>query len=366
MNKVDKLKQEAISLLKELIAIPSFSGKEDKAADKVNTFLQKAGIKTKRKMHNIWAENKNFQAGRPVLLLNSHLDTVRPNDSWQSDPFKPQIKDGKLFGLGSNDAGGSLVSLMAIFRYFYQRKDLHYNLIFAATAEEENSGLHGIESILPELKNIDFTVVGEPTGMKMAIAEKGLIVLDCTAPGKAGHAARNEGENAIINAMKDIEWFHSYQFPRESKLLGPIRMTVTAIQAGQQHNIIPDTCKFTVDIRTTDSYTHEEILEIIQSQVISKVEPRSTRLRPSKIELNHPIVQAAQELQIPLFGSPTTSDQAVIPFPSVKMGPGESERSHTADEFIYLTEIEEGIEGYINLFEKLNKILENQKILNHE
>jgi acetylornithine deacetylase len=362
MNEIDKLKQEAISLLKELIAIPSFSGQEDKAADKVNAFLRKAGIKTKRKNHNIRAENKHFQAGLPVLLLNSHLDTVHPNDSWQLDPFKPQIRDGRLYGLGSNDAGGSLVALMAAFRYFYQRKDLHYNFIFTATAEEENSGYHGIESILPELENIEITVVGEPTSMKMAVAEKGLMVLDCIAPGKAGHAARNEGENAISNAMKDIEWFHSYQFPRESELLGPIRMTVTIIEAGQLHNIIPDSCKFTVDIRTTDTYTHEEILETIQKQVISKVEPRSVRLRPSKIETNHPIVHAAEELQIPLFGSPTTSDQAVIPFPSVKMGPGESERSHTADEFIYLAEIEDGIEGYITLFERLNVILKNSKL----
>jgi acetylornithine deacetylase len=365
MNEIEKLKREAILLLQELITIPSFSGQEDKTADKVHTFLQKAEISTKRKMNNVWAENKHFKAGWPVLLLNSHLDTVHPNDSWQSDPFKPQIRDGKLFGLGSNDAGGSLVSLMATFRYFYPRRDLNYNLIFAATAEEENSGVDGIESILPELKNIELAVVGEPTGMKMAIAEKGLMVLDCTAPGKAGHAARNEGENAIINAMKDLEWFHSYQFPRESELLGPVRMTVTAIEAGRQHNIIPDSCKFTVDIRTTDSYTHEEILEIIKKHIISQMEPRSTRLRPSKIELNHPVVQAAEELKIPLFGSPTTSDQAVIPFPSVKMGPGESERSHTADEFICLTEIEEGIERYINLLEKLNTILENQKILSH-
>lgn len=362
MNEIDKLKQEAILLLKKLIATPSFSGQENKAADMVNTFLQKAGIKTKRKVNNIWAENKHFKAGLPVLLLNSHLDTVHPNDSWQLDPFKPQIRDGRLYGLGSNDAGGSLVALMAAFRYFYQRKDLHYNFIFAATAEEENSGYHGIESILPELENIEITIVGEPTNMKMAVAEKGLMVLDCTAPGKAGHAARNEGENAIINAMKDIEWFHSYQFPTESELLGPIRMTVTIIEAGNQHNIIPDSCKFTVDIRTTDTYTHEEILEIIQKKVISKVEPRSIRLRPSKIEMYHPIVQAAEELHIPLFGSPTTSDQAVIPFPSVKMGPGESERSHTADEFIYLAEIEGGIEVYITLFEKLNVILKNRKL----
>jgi acetylornithine deacetylase len=359
MKQIIKLKQEAILLLKELIAIPSFSGQEDKAADKLNSSLRKAGIKTKRKMNNIWAENESFQTGLPVLLLNSHIDTVHPNDSWQLDPFKPQIRNDKLFGLGSNDAGGSLVTLMSAFRHFYQRKDLHYNLIFAATAEEENSGFHGVESILPELKNIEVTIVGEPTGMKMAIAEKGLMVLDCIAPGKAGHAARNEGENAIINAMKDIEWFHSYQFAKESELLGPIRMTVTTIKAGQQHNIIPDSCKYTVDIRTTDTYTHEEILEIIQKQVISKVKPRSIRLRPSKIEMNHPIVQAAEELQIPLFGSPTTSDQAVIPFPSVKMGPGESERSHTADEFIYLSEIENGIEVYIALFEKLNTILKN-------
>jgi len=330
---------------------------EKDTANRIELFFKDKQMNYHRKLNNVWAYNRHFKQEAPTLLLNSHHDTVAPNQGWTLDPFKPFEKDGKIYGLGSNDAGGSLVSLIAVFRYFYHRADLKFNLVIAATAEEENSGVNGIEAIFADLGKVDFAIVGEPTGMQMAIAEKGLVVLDCVARGKSGHAARDNGENAIIKAIQDIQWFHSYRFPKESETLGPIRMTVTMIQAGVQHNIIPDTCQFTVDIRTTDAYSNEEIVEIVKRHVQSEVTPRSTRLQPSKIEKDHPLVQAAQNLGIRLFGSPTTSDQAVIPVPSVKMGPGESERSHTADEFIYKQEIKEGIEKYIEFLEKLNEKL---------
>ena len=359
MNSLKQIKENSISLLKELIAIPSFSKQEDKSAEKIFNYLNQFSIPTHRKLNNIWTKNKNFNPNLPTILLNSHHDTVMPNESWQEDPFHPVIKDGKLIGLGSNDSGGSLVSLMAVFKYFYEREDLNFNLIYSATAEEENSGLNGIESILSELGEIFFAIVGEPTNNELAIAEKGLMVLDCSAKGKAGHAGRKEGENAIVNAIADIEWFHSYKFAKESALLGPVQMTVTIIKAGNQHNIIPDKCNFTVDIRSTDLYTNEEILEIVRKHIKSDVKPRSMRLKPSRIEQDHPIVQSALKINIPLIGSPTTSDQAVIPFRSVKIGPGRSERSHTADEFIYLDEIKDGIQKYIQLLEQLNIYMNN-------
>jgi acetylornithine deacetylase len=352
-----KLKHQSISLLKRLISIKSFSREENKSADQINSFFQENGISTYRKYNNVWSYNAAYKEYLPTLLLNSHHDTVHPNNSWTSDPFLPTEKDGKIIGLGSNDAGGSLVSLIATFMHFYNKKNLNFNLIFSATAEEENSGYHGIESILEEVGKIDFVIVGEPTEMKMAIAEKGLIVLDCIAKGKAGHAARDGGENAIVNAMKDIEWFHSYKFPRESKLLGPVRMTVTIIEAGSLHNIIPDTCKFTVDIRSTDAYGNQEIIEMIKQHINCEIKPRSTRLKPSKIDMNHVLIKASKNIGIPLFGSVTTSDQAVRPYPSVKIGPGMSERSHTADEFIYVSEIHKGIDKYIELLENINVII---------
>jgi len=349
------LSDNAVRLLQQLIAIQSFSREENNSAECIASFLTDKGVSYHQKGNNIWAINKYFDSAKPSILLNSHHDTVKPNNSWTKDPFKPRIEDGKLFGLGSNDAGGCLVSLLATFLYFYDQHDLKSNIIFAATAEEEISGTNGIESILPELGKIDFAIVGEPTQMQMAIAEKGLLVIDCITHGKSGHAAREEGDNAIYKALKDLEWFRDYEFEKISPFLGQVKMTVTIIKAGEQHNVIPAECHFTVDIRLTEDYTHEEILAIIKANIQSEVKPRSTRLKPSKIDINHPIVQGGISLGLKPFGSSTTSDQALMPFPSLKMGPGDSARSHTADEFIYLKEIEEGIALYINILEKVLK-----------
>ena len=345
------LTQEATELLTQLISTPSFSREEEKTAGHIEAFLQKKGIPFQRKKNNIWALNRHFDPALPTLLLNSHHDTVKPNKSWTLDPFTPLIRDGKLYGLGSNDAGGCLVSLIATFSHFYERKGLRYNMALAATAEEEISGKEGLEIVIPELPPIEFAIVGEPTQMHLAVAEKGLLVLDCTARGKSGHAAREEGDNALYKAIRDIEWIRSYRFPKVSPTLGPIKMSVTIINAGTQHNVVPDTCTFTVDVRVTEQYTLEEIIEVIEAHIQSEVGARSIRLRPSSIPLEHPIVQAGVKLGRTTYGSPTTSDQALLDCPSLKMGPGHSERSHTADEFIYLHEIEEGIAQYITMLE---------------
>ncbi|MGV3588201.1 MAG: M20 family metallo-hydrolase [Adhaeribacter sp.] len=352
-QQVAYLYQEALGLLKDLIAAPSFSREENQTADLINNFLVRHGIPAQRQLNNIWAFNQHYNPALPTVLLNSHHDTVKPNKGWTKDPFFPLEEDGKLFGLGSNDAGGCLVSLIATFLYFYPQKDLTYNLVLAATAEEEISGRNGIERIWPDLGNIQFALVGEPTEMHLAVAEKGLLVLDCIATGKSGHAAREEGENAIYKALPDIDWFQTYQFPKVSEYLGPVKMSVTVIQAGTQHNVVPDRCSFTVDVRVTDSYTNEEVLQIIQEKVAAEVTPRSTRLRSSSIDNNSKIVQAGLALGRKTYGSPTTSDQALIPVPSLKMGPGDSARSHTADEYIYLRELEEGIELYIRLLSQV-------------
>lgn len=349
--KADQLTYEATELLKELISIESFSTQEDKSADAIEKFFVKHRIKTFRKGNNVWAKNEDYNSAKPTILLNSHHDTVKPNAGWTHNPFKPTVKDEKLFGLGSNDAGGALVSLIATFLHLHSQKNFNYNFILAATAEEENSGKNGVVAVLSELGKIDFAIVGEPTEMKMAVAEKGLMVVDCTAKGKAGHAARDVGENAIANALQDIEWIHSYKFPKVSEFLGPVKMTCTIISAGSQHNVIPDTCKFTIDVRTTDSYTNEETLEIIRQHIQSEAVPRSTRLNATGIAKNHLLVQAANHLGIETFGSATSSDMPLLKVPAVKMGPGKSERSHTADEFIFLKEIEEGIKIYIHLLE---------------
>ncbi len=344
---------EALALLKELIAIPSFSREEDQTASRLCRFLAEHGVAHTRVGNNVWALNRNFDPAKPVLLLNSHHDTVRPNSAYTRDPFAPVVEDGRLYGLGSNDAGGCLVTLLATFLYYEGRSDLRYNLVIALTAEEEISGAGGIEKILPLLPPISVAIVGEPTQTDMAIAEKGLLVLDCTARGKAGHAAREEGDNAIYKAMKDIAWFRDYRFPRVSETLGEVKMSVTVIQAGQQHNVVPAECQFTVDIRVTDQYTHEEILKVVAAHVSSEVRPRSMRMRSSSIARDHPLVAAALQLGKKLYGSPTTSDQALIPVPSVKIGPGDSARSHSADEFIYLEEIEQGIRTYMGLLDQL-------------
>ncbi len=343
----------SLDLLRQLIVTPSFSKEEDKTAAILENFFKKYSITTGRVGNNVWAKNQNFDINKPTILLNSHHDTVKPNPAYERDPFLPALEDGKLYGLGSNDAGGPLVSLIATFLHFYDQLNLKYNFVFVASAEEEISGTGGIEKVWPSLPKIDFAIVGEPTLTEVAVAEKGLLVIDCVSLGKAGHAAREEGENAIYNSLKDIEWFRSYEFPKISQALGKVKMSVTMIQAGQAHNQVPPEAKFTVDIRVTDGYTLEEVLATIKQNVTSIVTPRSLRLRPSGIPETHPLVIAAKKLGKKLYGSPTTSDQALIPVDSIKMGPGDSARSHSADEFIYIKEIEEGIEEYVRLVENL-------------
>ncbi len=354
-NALEILQKEAIGLLKDLIATPSFSKEEDNTADLIEQFLNKHGVKTNAYLNNIWAKNHFFDEQKPTILLNSHHDTVKPNKGYTLDPFSPITKGGKLYGLGSNDAGGCLVSLIATFLFYYNKPGLKYNLVIAATAEEEITGHNGIEALLPRLNNIDFGIVGEPTQMNMAVAEKGLMVLDCIAEGRAGHAARNEGENSIYKAVKDIEWFSTYQFDKISDLLGPVKMTVTVIETeNKAHNVVPPQCKFVVDCRVNEFYTFEEMLDIIKANVKCEVKPRSTRLRSSAIALDHPIIKAGLKQERTYYGSPTTSDKALMTFPTLKIGPGDSARSHTADEFIYLDEIKNGIELYIQL---LNEVL---------
>ncbi len=346
--------QDAIGLLKQLIATPSFSKEEDKTATLIEQFLQTKGVATYRHLNNVWAINKYFDTAKPSLLLNSHHDTVKPNKAYTLSPFEPIERGKKLFGLGSNDAGGSLVSLMAVFLHYYERTDLAYNLVFAGTAEEEISGKNGIEALLSELPAIDCGIVGEPTQMQMAVAERGLLVLDVTATGKAGHAAREEGENAFYKALPDIEWVKNYRFDKVSPLLGPSKMTVTVVETeNKAHNVVPSLCHFVVDVRVNECYTFEELLEIIKTHVRSEVKPRSLRMRSTSIGLDHLLVKAGTALGRTYYGSPTTSDKALMPFKTLKMGPGDSARSHTADEYIYLSEIEEGIELYIKLLDQI-------------
>lgn len=350
-----KLIQDSVSLLRDLIRIPSFSKEENQTGDTIERFLQQRGVRTYRNMNNIWAYNKFFDPAKPTILLNSHHDTVKPNTGYTRNPFSPDIDGNILYGLGSNDAGGCLVSLIATFLHFYPQEQLNYNFCIAATAEEEISGTNGLELVTSELGPLDFAIVGEPTGMQLAVAERGLMVLDCVAHGKAGHAAREEGDNAIYKALKDIDWFISYRFPRESEEFGPIKMSVTVIHAGSQHNVVPATCEFVVDVRVTDVYRNEEVLDIIRQHVSCEVKPRSVRLKPSFIPKNHAVVQAGLALGRTTYGSPTTSDQALLDIPSLKLGPGDSARSHMADEFIYLNEIDEGIRLYIDILSKVVK-----------
>ncbi|QJD94506.1 M20 family metallo-hydrolase [Mucilaginibacter robiniae] len=354
MADTNLLYQQALELLEQLIASPSFSKEEDKTADIIEHFLQAHQVSTHRKLNNVWAYNKYYDAGKPTILLNSHHDTVKPNTGYTCNPFEATKEEGRLYGLGSNDAGGCLVSLIQVFLYFYNRSDLKYNFCLAATAEEEISGVNGLELIIPDLGMLDFAIVGEPTLMQLAVAERGLMVLDCTTYGKAGHAAREEGENAIYKALADIEWFRTFRFPKESDMFGPLKMSVTIINAGSQHNVVPATCTFTVDVRVTDAYRNEEVLEIVRQHVSCEVKPRSVRLKPSSIDKNHPIVQAGLALGRTSYGSPTTSDQALLDIPSLKIGPGDSARSHMADEFIYMDEIKEGIALYIQMLGSIN------------
>ena len=350
---LDTLFCDAVGLLKKLISTPSFSKEEDNTAEIIDNFLDAKGINTYSYLNNIWAKNKYFDESKPTIILNSHHDTVKPNKAYTLDPFTPIEKDGKLYGLGSNDAGGCLVSLIATFIHYYKQENLKYNLVIAASAEEEISGHNGIEILLPRLPKIDFGIVGEPTLMNMAVAEKGLLVLDCTTHGRAGHAAREEGENAIYKALKDIEWFRAYKYDKVSDLLGPMKMSVTIINAGSQHNVVPHECKFTVDVRVNELYTFEEVLDIIKNNVSCDVQPRSSRLRSTSIALDHSLIKAGIELGRTYYGSPTTSDKALMNFPTLKMGPGDSARSHIADEFIYIDEIKNGIELYIKLLDKI-------------
>jgi acetylornithine deacetylase len=312
-------------------------------------FLDK-GVATQRQGHNVWAQNLHFSPGKPTILLCSHHDTVRPNNGYTRDPFDPVIEDGRLYGLGSNDAGGCLAALAATFAAWYAVEDLPFNLVFAGVAEEEISGKGGVESLLPILPRLDSAIIGEPTGLALAVAEKGLLVLDCTAHGRAGHAARDEGVNALYAALRDIEWFRTFDFPERSPWLGAVKMTVTVVHTDNlAHNVVPDTCRFVVDVRLTEAYTPEAVLDIVRAHVGCTVTPRSTRLRATAIELDHPLVLAGRHLGKQAYGSPTLSDKAIVGVPALKVGPGESARSHTADEYIELAELRAGIEFYHNV-----------------
>lgn len=342
---------DTIDLLKNMIRIPSVSREEKDAADYMERWMKGNGFEARRLGNNLWMESGPAD-GRPTILLNAHIDTVKPASGYTRDPFTPEIEDGCLYGLGSNDDGGSLVALLETYSRLIQ-KEQPYRLIFSATAEEEVSGKGGLDLILPELGRIDFGVMGEPTGMRMAVAERGLMVLDCTAYGKSGHAARNEGVNAIYKAIEDIQWFKSHSFDRVSDFLGAVKMSVTQINAGTQHNVVPDRCTFVVDVRPNGMYTNPELLEMIKSSVSCEVKERSTRIGSSHLPMDHPAVVRGLSLGLEPFGSPTTSNQALCHFPTLKIGPGDSARSHSADEYIRLDEIADGIETYVALLDGL-------------
>jgi len=346
-----------VEILAGLIDIKSLSKEEEPAAEYIENILSNKGVPFVRDKNNVWAKNQNFSEDKYTILLNSHLDTVKPNKGYTKEPYKAQIQDGKLYGLGSNDAGGALVTLLGTFLHFYNQENLPFNLVFAASAEEEISGKDGMEYLFPTLPKIDFAIVGEPTLLDIAIAERGLMVLDCKAKGKSGHAARKEGVNAIYKAIEDINWFNTYDFPNHSDEIGGISMSVTVINAGSQHNVVPAECDFVVDVRVNDKYTNQEVLDIIKSNVNCEVTARSTRLNSSGVNPNHPIRKVAEKLGINTYGSPTLSDQALMPCESVKMGPGDSARSHTADEFIYVEELEKAIPKYISVLTQLGEEL---------
>lgn len=343
---------EAVELLKRLIMTPSVSRNESAAADVMEGFMLSKGLQPQRHGNNVWAVCADFKEDRPTVLLNAHIDTVRAVDGWTRDPFTSTFgEDGDmLYGLGSNDDGGSVVALLQAFMLMCGRERA-YNLVYLASCEEEVSGKGGVESVLPLLPKVDLGIVGEPTGMQPAVAEKGLMVIDATAHGKAGHAARNEGENAIYKAMDDIRWVSTYEFPRQTQLLGPVKMSVTIVNAGTQHNVVPDKCVFTIDVRSNECYTNEEIFAEIERNIKSVPVARSFRLSSSRIGEEHPFVQRCIALGLKPFGSPTLSDQALMRFPTVKIGPGQSSRSHTADEFVRVSEIAEAIELYTKLLD---------------
>lgn len=350
---IDILTKEAIDLLIDLIGIESFSKNENKTAERIQLWFNKKNISFERINNNIWALNKYYDKGKPTLLLNSHHDTVRPNSGYTKDPFKAEIHDGKLYGLGSNDAGGALVSLLALFSFYYQKKNLKYNLLIAATAEEEIAGKNSLKGLLKYLPKIDIAIVGEPTEMNMAIAEKGLIVFDAVITGKASHAAHLNSDNAIMKLPSVLEWFKNFKFQKNSKLLGPVKITVTQLEAGREHNVIPGKVNLVIDVRVNDKYKNKEIADIIIKNAPCKITPRSLILESSNINKNHELVMSGIKIGRKTYGSPTLSDQAALNCPSLKMGPGLSTRSHTANEFIYLKEIEEGIKIYIELLKNI-------------
>ena len=343
---------EAVSLLSHLIATPSVSRDERRAADIMEEELTRCGFTPHREANNVWAIGPCQREDRPTLLLNAHIDTVKPVASYTRNPYEPSLEDGTLYGLGSNDCGGGLVSLLQVFRELSASERCPYNLVYLASAEEEVSGKDGISRALPLLPHVDVAIVGEPTGMQPAVAEKGLMVVDITAHGKSGHAARNEGVNAIYEALDDLCWIRSHRFDRVSRFLGPTKMQVTVVNAGTQHNVVPDECKIVVDVRTNELYTNEEVFDIISSHCKSECRTRSFRLHSSRIDLNHPLVERCVALGLQPFGSPTLSDQALMPFASLKLGPGQSARSHSADEYIKVSEIEHAIGLYLRLLER--------------
>jgi acetylornithine deacetylase len=345
-----------LQILSDLIQIPAFSGEENLRVAYLEKVLNEQGITTKKHLNNLWCVNQHFSEGKFTILLNSHTDTVKPNKGYTREPHKAEVIDGKLFGLGSNDAGGPLISLMTVFCDLY-KEELPFNLIFAATAEEEISGKNGIAALWSSLPKIDLAIVGEPTKMELAVAERGLMVLDCVAKGKAGHAARNEGINAIYEALKDIKWFKTHQFPKVSEVLGPVKMSVTVIEAGSQHNVVPAECKFVVDVRVPDTYANEELLQLIKESVLCEVNARSTRLNSSGLPAGHPLFKVAEQLNIPTYGSPTTSDQSLMPCISVKIGPGDSARSHMADEYIFVDELQKAPARYKEILLALGKMI---------
>jgi len=353
---ISKLQKKAIKLLQDLIETQSFSKEEEATAALLENWLQEFGIPFQRSGNNVWAVNKHFDKEKPTLLLNSHHDTVKPNSAYTRDPFAASIEDGKLYGLGSNDAGGCLVSLLATFTYFFEAQDLSFNLLFAGTAEEEINGKNGIASLLPLIPKIDVAIVGEPTLMQMAVAEKGLVVFDAKVKGTASHAAHPNNDSAIYKCISVLDWFKNFKFEKVSEALGEVKLTVTQINAGSQHNVVPASLDLVIDVRVNDRYSNAEVAEILEKNApVDEIIPRSLRLNSSSISMKHPLVVAGSRLGMSSYGSPTLSDQAMLPCPSLKLGPGDSTRSHSADEFIYVKEIEEGIEKYIGLLQQALK-----------
>ncbi|RAI91358.1 M20 family metallo-hydrolase [Algoriphagus yeomjeoni] len=350
------LYDDAVQLLKQLIEIPSYSREESSTAEVLEEFFTARDIEVHKSGNNIWAFTAPFDKSKPTIWLNSHHDTVKPNAGYTKDPFHAITQDGKLFGLGSNDAGGPLVCLMAAFTHFYE-EDLPYNLIMIASAEEEISGKNGIASVIDQLPPCDLAIVGEPTLMEMAVAEKGLMVIDAKVYGKAGHAAREEGVNSIYLALDDLQKIKDFEFQKVSQFLGKTKVSATVIHAGEQHNVVPDLCEFVLDVRVTDAYSLEEALEELKSNLSAALIPRSLRLQSSHVPEGHLILKVGEQLELKTYGSPTLSDQALIPYPSVKIGPGDSARSHSADEYIYLNEIQKGIEGYIKILDTYAEML---------